>query len=204
MIAGLGNPGPAYANTRHNVGFMVVDEVARRLGVESWKTKDRARQALVRSRDLLLVEPQSFMNESGVPVRLVATWYRVPSNDMLVVYDDMDMPFGKLRLRERGSSGGHNGIRSIISYFGQDFPRLKVGIGRGHDGDAVGRVLGAFSPAERADLEKVIAAGADACLLWLDRGFTAAANVANAWLLHPPEPMPPAQTADEGNKPGND
>ena len=157
MIAGLGNPGPAYANTRHNVGFMVVDEVARRLGVESWKTKDRARQALVRSRDLLLVEPQSFMNESGVPVRLVATWYRIPSQDMLVVYDDMDLPFGRLRMRERGSSGGHNGIRSIISYFGQDFPRLKIGIGRGHDGDAIGRVLGAFSPAEQADLEKVIA-----------------------------------------------
>lgn len=202
MIAGLGNPGPAYANTRHNVGFMVVDEVARRLGVESWKTKDRARQALVKSRDLLLVQPQSFMNESGVPVRLVATWYRIPSNRLLVVYDDMDLPFGKLRMRERGSSGGHNGIRSIISYFGQDFPRLKIGIGRGHDGDAIGRVLGAFGPAEQADLEKVIGAGADACLLWLDRGFATAANTANAWRLHP-EAAPPGENADEESNPRN-
>ena len=183
MIVGLGNPGPAYANTRHNIGFTVVDEVARRLGVDAWKTKSRARQAHVRARDLILVEPQSFMNESGVPTRLVAAWYRIPPERILVVYDELDLPFGRLRMRERGSSAGHNGMKSIIMYFGTETPRLRVGIGRGHDGDAVDRVLGGFTPGERAELPLVVDSGAHACLLWLDHGLAAAANFANAWRL---------------------
>ena len=132
MVVGLGNPGPRYANTRHNVGFMVVDEVARRVevGERDWKTKDRARQALVAARDLVLVEPQSYMNESGVPARLVASWYRVPAERTLVVYDELDLPFGRLRMRAGGSSAGHNGMKSIIAYFGTEVPRLRIGIGR--------------------------------------------------------------------------
>jgi len=190
MIVGLGNPGPAYANTRHNVGFMVADEIARRLGVDAaagWKTRDRARQIHVRTRDLLLVEPQSFMNESGVPTSLVASFYKIPATRILVVYDELDLPFGRLRMRESGTSAGHNGMKSIIKYFGIEIPRLRIGIGRGSEGgDAIDRVLGGFTPAERAELPNVIAAGADAALLWADHGFEAAANFANPWRLHPP------------------
>lgn len=149
---------------------MVADALARRWGVEDqWKLKDRARQALVRERGVVLVEPLSFMNDSGIPARAVAAWYRVPAERMLVVYDDMDLPFGKLRLREKGSSGGHNGIKSLIAHFGEDFPRLKIGIGRGRESDAIDRVLGTFSDAERPDLERIIDASAEACGTWLER-----------------------------------
>jgi len=200
MLVGLGNPGPKYANTRHNVGFMVIDEVARRLGVTAWKTKSRAKQALVQDRDVLLVEPQSYMNESGVPVRLIATWYRVPNERVLVVYDELDLPFGRLRVRASGSSAGHNGMKSVIAFFGPDIARLRVGIGRGstplrsadHDVlevDAIDRVLGSFTSEEQADLPDVIGAAADAAMLWLEQGVTAAANMANAWRLGPPESL---------------
>jgi PTH1 family peptidyl-tRNA hydrolase len=184
MIVGLGNPGPSYANTRHNVGFMVVDAIARRLGVAQWKTKDRARQALVRERDLLLVQPLSFMNESGVPARLIASWYRIPPERVLVVYDELDLPFGRLRMRASGSSAGHNGMKSVIKYFGQDVPRLRIGIGRGREeSDAIDRVLGGFTPEERTMLEEVIGAAADAALLWADKGLMPATNFANACRL---------------------
>ena len=199
MIVGLGNPGPSYANTRHNVGFMVVDEIARRLGVAQWKTKDRARQALVRERDLLLVQPLSFMNESGVPARLIASWYRVPVERLLVVYDELDLPFGRLRMRASGSSAGHNGMKSIIKYFGQDVQRLRIGIGRGReDSDAIDRVLGGFTPDERATLDDVIAAAADAAQLWLDEGITPATNFANAWR------GPAGSEGKESNQTGTD
>lgn len=181
MIVGLGNPGPLYANTRHNVGFMVVDEIARRLGNAQWKTKDRARQALIRERELLLVQPLSFMNESGVPARLIASWYRIAPERLLVVYDELDLPFGRLRMRASGSSAGHNGMKSVIKYFGQDTQRLRIGIGRGReDSDAIDRVLGGFTPEERAVLPDVIGAAADAAMLWAGEGLLAATNFANA------------------------
>jgi PTH1 family peptidyl-tRNA hydrolase len=185
MIVGLGNPGSKYANTRHNVGFMVVDEIARRLGIGEgdWKTKDRARQAQAGGRDLLLVEPQSYMNESGVPTRLVAAWFRIPAERILVVYDELDLPFGRLRVRDSGSSAGHNGMKSIISYFGTEIPRLRVGIGRDDGAEAIDRVLGTFSERERSLLPLVVRAAADAAFLWLDNGITTASNMANGWQL---------------------
>jgi peptidyl-tRNA hydrolase, PTH1 family len=185
MIVGLGNPGSKYANTRHNVGFMVVDEIGRRLGIGpgDWKTKDRARQAQAGGRDLLLVEPQSYMNESGLPTRLVAAWFRIPAERILVVYDELDLPFGRLRVRDSGSSAGHNGMKSIISYFGLEIPRLRVGIGRDDGAEAIDRVLGTFNEREGSLLPLVVGAAADAALLWLDNGITAASNMANGWQL---------------------
>jgi PTH1 family peptidyl-tRNA hydrolase len=197
LIAGLGNPGSKYANTRHNVGFMVVDEIARRLNVgeRDWKTKDRARQTQVGGRDLVLVEPQSFMNESGVPTRLVASRYRIPPERILVVYDELDLPFGRLRVRDSGSSAGHNGMKSIISFFGMEIPRLRVGIGRDDGSGAIDRVLGTFSERERALLPLVVGAAADAALEWLDNGVAAASNLANGWRL-PEEESNSAESAE--------
>ena len=104
-MAGLGNPGREYAFTRHNVGFIVVDELARRFSLDGWRKKTGAEQGLVRTRDVLLVKPQTYMNSSGAPLRVIASWHKVPPPNLLVVVDDLDLPFGKLRMRRGGSSG---------------------------------------------------------------------------------------------------
>ncbi len=162
---------------------MVADEMARRFGLDSWRKKDGAEQGLLRERDLLLIKPQTFMNNSGSPLRIIALWYRVPPERMLVIFDDLDLPFGKLRMRRSGSSGGHNGLRSIIEYFGEEFPRLRIGIGRDHEDEAIGRVLGKFSEVERAALASIIGAAADSVERWLTDGIEAAMQYANSWTL---------------------
>lgn len=164
---GLGNPGEKYARTRHNLGFMVVDELARRFSMNNWKTKDSARQAYDSQRKLVLVEPASFMNNSGVPVRLISSWYRTPPEGVLVITDDLDIPFGTLRMRATGGHGGHNGLRSIIGTIGDGFPRIRIGIGRSGF-DAIDQVLGTFDPEESRELPRVIAAAADGVEKWLN------------------------------------
>lgn len=158
---------------------MAVDELARRLGLDQWKTKDGARQLYDSRRRLVLVEPMTFMNNSGVPLRLIASWYRTPPAEMLVVYDDMDLPFGKLRMRPSGGHGGHNGIRSIIGTCGDGFPRLRIGVGR-PEHDSIDHVLSPFTPAEREQLDGVIALAADGIERWLDEGLDAAMQYVNA------------------------
>jgi PTH1 family peptidyl-tRNA hydrolase len=116
----------------------------------------------------------------------VAAWYRIPTERVLVVYDELDLPFGRLRMRASGSSAGHNGMKSMIGYFGQELQRLRIGIGRADDHDAIDRVLGNFTPNERATLPEIVTAAADAVTLWLDDGFTAASNFANGWRLGSP------------------
>jgi PTH1 family peptidyl-tRNA hydrolase len=158
-----------------------VDELARRFALAGWRAKDGAAQGLLRERELLLTKPQTFMNSSGSPLRIIASWYKVPPERMLVVSDDLDLPFGKLRMRRSGGSGGHNGLKSIIALFGEDFPRLRIGIGRDHEGEAIDRVLGKFSEMERAELPAIVGAGADSVERWLDDGIDAAMQFANAW-----------------------
>jgi PTH1 family peptidyl-tRNA hydrolase len=165
---------------------MIVDEVARRFALGSWRNRDGAEQGLLRERNVLLAKPVTFMNNSGSPLRIIASWYKVPPEHLLAISDDLDLPFGKLRMRRSGSSGGHNGLRSIITYFGEDFPRLRVGIGRDHDGEAIGRVLGKFSEVERAGLPAIIEAGADTVERWLDAGLEPAMQFANSWTLPAP------------------
>jgi PTH1 family peptidyl-tRNA hydrolase len=181
IIAGLGNPGRQYERTRHNIGFIVVDELAKRWSVDGWKNERGARTALCRSRDLLLVQPQTFMNDSGTPLLSLATFYKVPPQQMLVVVDDLDRPFGKLRMRVSGSSGGQNGLKSIIGNLGEDFPRLRVGIGRDGNGEAIGRVLGRFSPDEDAQLGPIVDACIHGITLWADRTPIEAINFVNSW-----------------------
>lgn len=181
---GLGNPGRQYARTRHNAGFLVLDALARAFGIEEqWKTKDGARQIVDRARGVVLVEPQSFMNLSGEPTQRIAAWLKVPPEQILVIVDDLDLPFGKLRLRERGRSGGHNGLKSLIAHLGEDFARLRIGIGRNTSGDAIDRVLGAFAPEEEALLPQIIDASVAGTRLWLDGQRVAAVNFVNSFVL---------------------
>ena len=180
LIVGLGNPGPKYACTRHNMGFIVVDALAERWGAQDWQKKGEARYALDRARSAILVKPQSYMNLSGPPTLGLATFYKVPPQRILLIVDDLDLPFGTLRMRARGSSGGHNGLKSLIEVLGEDFPRLRIGIGRDHEGDAINHVLSAFSEAERKELSDVVERAVLGVETWLSDGVTPAMNRINA------------------------
>ncbi len=201
VVIGLGNPGSQYLRTRHNIGWMVLDRLADRAGL-SGRQKSRDASVTVRGRyqdiDLALVKPTTFMNLSGVAVRKVLARDHVPMEDMLVVVDDFDLPLGRLRLREEGSAGTHNGLRSIVAEMGtQKFPRLRVGIG-GHGGSAVDHVLSSFAPEERADLDLVLDAAADAVEAWARDGAARAANRWNAWRLPGPTEDPPGDDGAGG------
>lgn len=178
MIAGLGNPGQKYERTRHNVGFLAIDELARRLHLENWKTKDGARQAYDSQRKIVLVQPQTYMNNSGAPVRILASWYRTPPEALLVIYDDMDLPFGKVRMRPFGGHGGHNGMRSIIATMTDRFPRIRVGVGR-PEYDSIDHVLSPFDKDETAKLPEIIDCVAKGAQLWLEDSLEAAMQFLN-------------------------
>jgi PTH1 family peptidyl-tRNA hydrolase len=191
IIVGLGNPGRNYANTRHNLGFMVVDELARRGGDGS--ARKRFRSAVMEARlpagKTILVKPQTYMNESGHAVREVLNWYRAEPDRLLVVVDDLDLPFGQLRIRGNGSAGGHNGLRSIIGQLGtQEFPRLRIGIGRGPR-QARAHVLSHFAPSEQQRLPALIDAAADVVELWMTEGIIAAMNQVNGQASVLPEEL---------------
>jgi len=194
VVIGLGNPGRDYEGTRHNVGFDIVDRMAANAGV-SWQ-KERKWQALVaRTGSTILVKPQTFMNLSGQTAAYICGFFKMPPNQMMVVYDDADLPLGALRFRANGSAGGHNGIKSMIQSLGSDrFPRLKFGIGHRpapageidpessdnqRQGSMVSHVLGRFAAAEREELEKSLAIAVDAVNCALARGLPAAMNQFN-------------------------
>ena len=159
---------------------MVVDDVARRLEAPGWRVKDGARQAHLAKHSLVLVEPLSYMNESGGPVRRIAKWWKTPRPQILVVSDDLDLPLGKLRMRAEGGSGGHNGLRSLIEELGgEDFPRLRVGIGRG--GDAIDHVLAPFGTNDLAVVGRALEVAAEGVIQWLELGTVAATQFVNSW-----------------------
>jgi PTH1 family peptidyl-tRNA hydrolase len=162
---------------------MAVDELARRYGVQRWKKKDNAEQALDTARGVVLVKPTSYMNLSGAPVRLIASWYKVPPEGILIVVDEMDLPFGRLRMRPFGGHGGHNGLRSVIATVGDRFPRLRIGVGRPQheSGDPVGHVLGSFDARERERWPAVLDAAVEGIELWLGGDLDAAMRFINTW-----------------------
>jgi PTH1 family peptidyl-tRNA hydrolase len=148
LLVGLGNPGREYSDTRHNVGFMVLDRLAAALGVP-FRADKKWKADLAIAGDVFLLKPQTYMNLSGESVGEIARFYKIAPARVLVVLDDMALPLGRLRIRERGSHGGHNGLRSILDHLGtQDVPRLRVGIGEAPDA-ATGHVLGRFAVDER-------------------------------------------------------
>ena len=173
IVVGLGNPGPKYADTRHNAGYLCVDVLAARHSVA---LSDKRKAALlgegrVAGKRVALVKPRTFMNLSGEAVRYALDRYRVRADAVLVILDDLDLPLGKVRLRERGGSGGHNGLNSINAALGTtDYARLRIGIGR-PDGETVGYVLGAFAPEEQDAAQDSIARAANAAEAWLAHGI---------------------------------
>ncbi len=190
-IVGLGNPGNQYAGTRHNVGFMVVDRLAALHNAPAPKSrfKSLVTEVTIGTEKVVLLKPQTFMNLSGDAVRLMGAWYKLYADEILIVVDELDLPFGTLRLRERGSAGGHNGLASVIQQLGtNEFPRLRVGIGRGRS-SATAQVLSKFSSDEQKELPFVIDEAVDACRLWLQDGAVTAMNRINAAV-----PKPVAET----------
>jgi peptidyl-tRNA hydrolase, PTH1 family len=181
LIVGLGNPGRRYQATRHNAGFMVVDTLYDLLPPGTTRSRFQAELAETRDDDrrIVLVKPQTFMNESGIAISQVARWYRVPMSHTLVIYDDLDLPFGTIRLRADGSAGGHNGVASTIAHLKtSSFPRLRIGIGRPQSGPTVPYVLSVFSNEERTQLPAILESSA-AALCWLRDGITNAMNEYN-------------------------
>lgn len=183
LIAGLGNPGSEYDQTRHNVGFMVVDALAERLGtrVRRKKFNAQAEEVFVGETKLLLVKPQQYMNRSGHAVATAAGFYKLGPADVLVVTDDMALDVGRIRLRAKGSAGGHNGLKDIIARLGSDaFPRLRVGIGDSGRVDAADYVLSRFSAEERQAIDKTVQMAVEAIFCWLDSGIDIAMTRYNA------------------------
>lgn len=190
IIVGLGNPGREYAETRHNVGFMVLDRLAARLGAV-WKA-DKARKAeLAAGPGVLLVKPQTYMNASGESVGPIMRYFKFEPGQVFVVYDDISFPVGAMRLRAGGSAGGHNGMKSLIAHLGTEkFPRLRVGIGVPGQKNMIGHVLGKFTPEERPLLEETLAKAEEAAYTVLKEGFQAAANRFNVKKEKKPKPAP--------------
>ena len=179
LLVGLGNPGREYAETRHNVGFMIADRLAAKSRAE-FRTERDWKAAMAKSGDLLLCKPLTFMNLSGKSVRAVSDFYKIAPAEMLVVLDDTALPLGRLRIRPEGSAGGHNGLKSVIEYLGtMAVPRLRIGIGEAEPGGAVGHVLGRFGLEEKPALEQSLdrAEAAIACVL--ERGLQTAMNTFN-------------------------
>ncbi|MDH5242803.1 MAG: aminoacyl-tRNA hydrolase [Chloroflexota bacterium] len=188
VVVGLGNPGSQYAGTRHNVGWLVMDRIAERAG---WTGRGRQRDSAnvvmgrYRGLDLTLAKPLTYMNDSGLAVRKVLAREHAPLHDVLIVADDFALPFGRLRFREGGGHGGHNGLRSIIDELGTEkFSRLRVGIGDPAQ-DARDHVLSTFAADERQRLDELLDAAADAVEAWARDGTSKAANRFNTFALRP-------------------
>ena len=176
LVVGLGNPGSKYEWTRHNMGFLVVDELAERLSIPVQRLKFKAltNTAVLGGKSVLLMKPTTYMNLSGEAVGQAARFYKIPPERVLVISDDVSLPQGKLRVRRSGSAGGHNGLKNIIAHLGTDqFPRIKVGVGQkpSPDSDMVNWVLGTFAGQDRKVMEEAIGRAADAVTVLLQHGI---------------------------------
>ena len=183
IIAGLGNPSKEYEKTRHNAGFDTIDLLAEKLGIDLTEKKHRAYcgKGMIGTEKVLLLKPQTFMNNSGESLRDAADFYKVEPEQILVIYDDISLEPGQLRIRMKGSAGGHNGIKSIIAHLKtQDFPWIKIGVGAKPERmDLADYVLSRFSPAEREKMEESFREGAEAVITFLKDGKDAAMNQYN-------------------------
>jgi PTH1 family peptidyl-tRNA hydrolase len=182
VVVGLGNPGKHYDGTRHNVGFAVIDTLAASPRASRFQARFQAQVSELQedADTILLVKPETFMNHSGRCVREVVDFYQLPLSDLLVVCDDINLPLGKLRIRAKGTHGGHNGLRDIQEHLGTTaYARLRIGVGSPPD-DAVDHVLGRFRPVERPLIEDAVALAAQAVLTWASQGVAVCMNQYNA------------------------
>jgi len=181
LIVGLGNPGGKFRGTRHNIGFAVIDELARRGGVAFDAAPVEALVAKVRGADpVLLAKPMTFMNASGEAVGGLARYFKIEPADVLVIVDEAQLPLGKLRARARGSAGGHNGLKSLIAHLGEQFARLRIGVGRGgQQRDLADHVLARFEVEEAAEVERMTTRAADASQMFVTSGIEAVMNAYN-------------------------
>ncbi len=212
LIIGLGNPGRQYEDTRHNVGFMVLDRLARTAGV-AFNTAAKWQAHIARLPDGgMLLKPQTFMNLSGIAAAKAARFHKWSPGELLIVYDDVALPLGTLRFREKGSAGGHNGVKSLIEHFGTgEIPRLKLGIGAARPGAMTGHVLGKFAPDERDALENMLATATEAVQVARSQGIALAtaryhAKPAKRTVRppHPPSQPSPNSQHHEPQIPGTD
>ena len=184
LIVGLGNPGREYELTRHNIGFMAIDELAKRwnISLNEQKFKGVFGAGFVNGEKVILLKPLTYMNLSGESIRPLMDYYKIDVEDFVVMYDDLDIPVGKLRLRMKGSAGGHNGVKSTISHLGtQEFQRIRMGIDRPKNGmKVVEYVLGRFTSEEIPDVNHSIEKAADACEEWLNKPFLQIMNTFNS------------------------
>ncbi|MBZ4221170.1 aminoacyl-tRNA hydrolase [Bacillus wiedmannii] len=184
LIVGLGNPGREYELTRHNIGFMAIDELAKRwnISLNEQKFKGIFGAGFVNGEKVILLKPLTYMNLSGESIRPLMDYYKIDVEDFVVLYDDLDIPVGKLRLRMKGSAGGHNGVKSTISHLGtQEFQRIRMGIDRPKNGmKVVDYVLGRFTSEEIPDVSYSIEKAADACEEWLNKPFLQIMNTFNS------------------------
>lgn len=183
LIVGLGNPGSKYENTRHNIGFRVIDEIAKTLNIplKQEKYKGVFGFETINGEKVFLLKPLTYMNLSGESVRPLMDFYKISIEDVVVIYDDLDIPPGKIRLRQKGGHGGHNGIKSLLAHLGTDtFKRIRIGVGRPEPGVAVANyVLGAFRAEEREEVEASVDQAVKACESWLTQDFLKVMNTFN-------------------------
>lgn len=178
LIAGLGNPGVRYANTRHNAGFMVLDKLAEMADTSITKEKFEGKYAKlkIKGEDVILLKPETYMNNSGFCVKAFMDYFRIPAEDLLLIYDDKDLDVGEIRLRQKGGAGGHNGVKSVIALIlGENFDRIRVGIGK-PDIRIIDFVLSKFKEEEKEALEEGITQAAKAAWFAIDHDFTAVMN----------------------------
>lgn len=200
LVVGLGNPGTQYAAHRHNVGFMAVAEIARRVSADPFRDKFSGELARceIAGEPAILLLPQTFMNRSGQSVQAAAAFYKVAPSEILVLHDELDIPYGEVRLKMGGGHAGHNGLRSIMEHVGSgDFGRVRIGVGRpppGFRGEVADFVLSGFDATERTTLPDLVKKAGDAVLDVARRGFTAAMNARNTRPKPPKPPKPPADT----------
>ena len=185
LIVGLGNPGREYDGTRHNIVFEAIDYISSKNNIDINKSKFKGMfgEGFIKGQKVILLKPTTYMNLSGESIREVINFYKIDNNKIIVIYDDISLEIGKLRIREKGSAGGHNGIKSIIANMGTDvFPRIKIGVGQ-PKGDLVSHVLGRFNKDEEEDLKEVIEASNKATEIIIQYGAKQAMNELNGFKL---------------------
>lgn len=185
LVVGLGNPGPEYRDTRHNIGFMVADALHARSGGPAWRMHGDV--AWVKTPAFAIAKPMSFMNRSGAALSQFVHYFKYDAGDLLVVVDDIDLPLGRIRARARGSAGTHNGLRSVVEHIGTEFPRLRLGVGRGDARrDLADHVLSKFDAAEWPVVEALVTRGAEASEMFVREDIS---KVMNSYNADPGEPQ---------------